>query len=116
MPDNKHRDLRPVFTLVPNLLRDEIVRVETLDLGNPADAPPLFILELFIESILRHDPRRREPSERPEEPRLVSVPRHGDRANEIRRDAFDMFPIFQRVYVDLVFNLGCGGASEVVVR
>lgn len=105
MSDDEHRDLGSVFTLIPDLFRNEIVLQKTLDLSGPQRPPLLSFLEGILETILVKERRICEAREDGEEPRVPPLAIDGSLSDEFWREPSDTFPILQVVDVDLVFYL-----------
>lgn len=105
MPHDKHWNLGPIFTLIPDLFRNEVIRQKTLDFSGPQRPPLLSFLQGIVEPILIKERRVGEAREGSEEPRVLSFSPDGGFSNKLRSEPSDAFPVLEVVNVDLVFDL-----------
>ena len=105
MPHDKHRNLGPILALIPNLLRNEIVRGKALDLSRPQQPPFLFLLNGITETVLVDERRIGEAREGGKEPRLLSLAINRDLPDELFGDSSDPFPVLEVIEVNLIFHL-----------
>ena len=105
VPHDKHRNLGPVLTRVPDLGRNEIIRREPLDFSRPQRSPLLPFLQEIVETILVKERRIGEAREGGEEPRVLSFTPDGGLSDEIWSESSDIFTVLEIVDVDLVFYL-----------
>jgi hypothetical protein len=105
VPHDKHRNLGPVLTLVPDLVRDEIIRRKALDLSGPQLSPLLSFLQGIVKPILVNERRVGEAREDGKKPRVLSLAPDGSLSDEIRSDPSDAFPVLEVVDVGLVLDL-----------
>ena len=105
MPHDKHRNLGPILALIPNLLRNEIVRGKALDLSRPQQPPFLFLLNCIVETVLVDERRIGEAREGGKEPRLLSLAINRDLPDELFGDSSDPLPVLEVIEVNLIFHL-----------
>jgi hypothetical protein len=105
VPHDKHRNLGPILTLIPDLLRNEFIRWQTLDFRSSQRPPLLLFLEGVVESVLVNERRVGEARKGGEEPRVFSPSRDRGLSDETPCKLSDPLPILEIVDVDLVFHL-----------